>query len=148
MTGSSIYLDTSPFIYYLEQNREYFDRVRYFFKESYHNNRLLFTSAVTIEEYCVYPLSMGNMQAIDEFNAFLNGMNISVVPVSREIAFDAAKLRTKYKGFKALDSIHLATPQFCQCDLFLTNDKQLRQTQEITVLTMDDLLQAQPQPIL
>ena len=66
-------------------------------------------------------------------------MNVNIVPVSNNIALKAARIRAKYKGFKALDAIHLATATLTDCALFITNDKQLRQIQDIKTITMDDL---------
>lgn len=100
---------------------------------------LFFTSSMTVEEYCVYPLSLGNEKAVENFNSFISGMNIVVISADKEIALEVARIRAKYKGFKALDAIHLATAKFAECDFFLTNDKQLRQMKEITVITMDEL---------
>ena len=128
MTDSKIYLDTAIFIYYLEQNPFYFNN----------NDTALFTSAVTIEEYCVFPVSENNHESIENFDKFIDGMDISVIPVSRTIALEAAKFRAKYKGIKALDAIHLATAYISGCSLFVTNDKQLKQIQELNVVTMDD----------
>ena len=48
MTDSKIYLDTAPFIYYLEENALYFERIRAFFKKCYENRVALFTSAMTV----------------------------------------------------------------------------------------------------
>ena len=38
-----------------------------------------------------------------------------------------------------MDSIHLATAIVYGCDVFLTNDKQLKQVEEINVLLVDEL---------
>lgn len=139
MTDSKIYLDTAIFIYYLEQNQFYFNKTRNFFKLCFNNENIgLFTSAVTIEEYCVFPVSENNAESIENFDKFIDGMDISVIPVSRTIALEAAKFRAKYKGVKALDAIHLATAYVSGCSLFVTNDKQLKQIQELNVVTMDD----------
>lgn len=47
MIDSKIYLDTAPFIYYLEQNKQYFEKIRFFFKNCYDQKTPLFTSAIT-----------------------------------------------------------------------------------------------------
>ena len=137
MTDSRIYIDTAPFIYYLEMNALYFDRTRTFFKNCYENHTPLVTSAVTVEEYCIHPLSLGDEKSAEDFQAFISGMNIDVVPCDRLIALEAARIRAKYKAIKALDAIHLATALFSECQVFVTNDKQLRQIHEINVVTMD-----------
>ena len=38
-----------------------------------------------------------------------------------------------------MDTIQLAVACFEECDLFLTNDKQLRQFKEIRCITVDEL---------
>lgn len=139
MTGSKLYLDTAPFIYFLEKSSLYFDQIRNFFIECKNRNIPLFTSAITIEEYCVFPLSQKNKQAVFNFDTFLNGMNVDVVPADKSIAMKAAEIRAKYKGFKALDAVHLATAILNECTAFITNDKQLSQIQEIPVFTMNNL---------
>lgn len=139
MTGSKLYLDTAPFIYFLEKSSLYFDQIRDFFIACKNQGIPLVTSAITVEEYCVFPLSQNDNQVVSNFETFLRGMNVEVVPADRNIALKAAEIRAKYKGFKALDALHLATAMTNGCTAFITNDKQLRQSQEISVFTMDSL---------
>lgn len=139
MTDSKFYLDTAPFIYYLEKSDLYFEKIRHFFMSCYSKNIPLVTSAVTVEEYCVYPLAHDDKNSVTAFNTFLDGMGIDIIPVDKQIAFEAAKIRSIYSGFKALDAIHLATAKISGCSKFITNDKQLKQIKDIDVLTMDSL---------
>ena len=139
MIDSKFYLDTAPFIYFLEKSNLYFDQIRNFFIQCKETNTTLVTSALTVEEYCVYRLSLNNYQAVVDFEKFLSGMNISVIAADRTIALKAAEFRAKYKGYKALDSIHLATAVINNCTAFITNDKQLKQSQEFPVFTMENL---------
>ena len=48
-------------------------------------------------------------------------------------------MREKYQGLKGMDSIHVATSIYFGCDIFLTNDSQLRQITETNVVLVDDL---------
>ena len=139
MTGSKLYIDTAPFIYFLEKSSLYFEQIRKFFIDCKNTNAQLSTSAVTVEEYCVYPLSQKNNQAVSNFEKFLDGMEIKVIPVDKTVALEAAELRAKYPALKALDAIHLATSIINECSAFITNDKRLQQTQEISVVTTADL---------
>lgn len=139
MTDSKIYIDTAPFIYYLEMNRQYFDKARNFFMNCYKSNIQLVTSTITFEEYCVYPLSNNDEKSVEIFKTFIDGMKVDVLQVSTEIALEAARIIAKYKSFKASDSIHLATAKLANCSTFLTNDHQLRQIQDLKVITMDSL---------
>ena len=139
LTASKIYIDTAPFIYYLEKNTHYYNAVREFFAACYHQHIPLVTSAVTMEEYCVFPFSNNDTAAVLAFDQFLRGMQIDVVNVDKTVALRAAEVRSEYKYFKALDAIHLATAMLTECDVFLTNDNQLRQAKNIRVVTADNI---------
>ena len=65
--------------------------------------------------------------------------NKEIAEVDQEIAKKAAQIRAQYKSFKAMDALQLATACVTGCDLFLTNDKQLKQFAEIKCVTVDDL---------
>ncbi len=52
----------------------------------------------------------------------------------------ASTIRAKYNYFKAMDCLQIASAMTHNCDLFLTNDKQLKQFNAITCLTIDDLI--------
>lgn len=67
------------------------------------------------------------------------GMEINIKSIDREIAEKAAKIRAEYKFFKTMDALHLATACLSGCDLVLTNDKQLKQFQEIKCVTVEEL---------
>lgn len=50
-----IYIDTSPYIYYLEKNPQYSDKEKNFFMESYNTGKEFVTSTITVEEYAIVP---------------------------------------------------------------------------------------------
>lgn len=134
-----IFIDTAPFIYYLENNTLYFDRIKLFFEMCYRKKIEIVTSAITVEEYLVYPYSNNKTELIDNFYNFFSYMGIEVVSIDEEIAKQAAMIRAEYKDFKAMDAIQIATALVSQCDIFFTNDKQLRQEKALTCITMDDI---------
>lgn len=43
-----IYIDTSPYIYYLEKNPQYSDKVKDFFIKSYYSGKEFVTSTITV----------------------------------------------------------------------------------------------------
>lgn len=98
------------------------------------------TSAVTVEKYLVYPYVSEKMDLISNFKNFIKYLGIDIIDINFEIAELGAQLRSRYKGFKAMDSLQLASAITEDCDLFFTNDKQLRQEKEIPCMTMDDLI--------
>lgn len=85
------------------------------------------------------PYRMGELQRIALFQRFIWSIGIEVINIDEKIADKAAQIRAKYKSFKAMDALQLATACVMNCDLFLTNDKQLRQFEEINCITVEEL---------
>lgn len=50
-----------------------------------------------------------------------------------------AKIWARYKDFKTMDCLQLATACLVECDLFLTNDRQLRQFYEMKCSTIEEI---------
>lgn len=132
-----IFLDTSPVVYYLENNVFYYPKMKKFWK-MYEDSDYI-TSAVTVTEYLTYPYQQNNMKLINAFYAFVDGMDIEIRSIDKAVAEKAAQIRAEYKFFKTMDSLQLATACLSKCDLFLTNDKQLKQFKEIKCLTVEEL---------
>ncbi len=103
------------------------DSVKKFFEKCMKENIQVVTSAITIEEYLVFPYSSSKMEFADNFKRFIEYMNIMVVDIDSNIAEQGAKIRGKYKNFKTMDALQIATAIVSGCDMFFTNDKQLRQ---------------------
>ncbi len=139
MTGSKIFLDTSPFIYALEDNALYSQKVRASISEYYISQIPLCTSLLTFTEYCVVPYRENCPKKITDFESLIVDAAIDVLPLTIQVAKYASQIRAKYRGVKAMDALQLATAIQNHCDVFLTNDKQLRQVEEIRVLLVDDL---------
>lgn len=134
-----VFVDTAPIIYYLENSSLYVDLIKRFFTKCIEDNIQIVTSTITVEEYLVFPYSSGKMNFADNFKNFIEYMNIEVVDIDSNIAEQGAKIRGQYKSFKAMDALQLATAIVCGCDMFFTNDKQLRQEKELPCMTMDDI---------
>lgn len=135
-----VFVDTAPIIYYLENSALYMDLIKKFFTKCLEENIQIVTSAITIEEYLVLPYSTGQMDLVDNFKRFLEYTNIEVVDIDSTVAEQGAEIRGKYKNFKAMDALQIASAIVSGCDMFFTNDKQLRQEKELPCITMDDLI--------
>ena len=118
-----IFFDTAPIIYYLQESDLYFNTMLSFLSKN--DNCDYVTSTVTATEYLTYP--------------FINDMEVEIKDIDMRVAVKAAQIRAEYKFFKPLDSLQLATACISGCDIFLTNDKQLRQFKEIKCVTVDEL---------
>lgn len=80
-----------------------------------------------------------NVLAINNYWDFLRSLDVQVLQINREIAEVAVKLRAKYAGIKTADAIQLAASLHVNCDIFLSNDKQLLQVKEVPVKLVDQL---------
>ena len=137
-----VFVDTAPFIYFIEKdlnNPQYHEKVKSFFKYGYDNDRKFVSSVITMEEYFVFPYRNKSYSFIDMFNRLIVTTDMEIVEINQEIAKKAAQIRAEYKGFKAMDALQLAVACLSKCDLFLTNDKQLRQFKEMKCLTVEEL---------
>ena len=138
MTDSKkFFLDTSPIVYYLEKNELYYSKMKRFWK--IYEDCDFITSTVTIAEYLIYPYQQNNLRLINAFYAFADGMDIEIKNIDKAIAEKAAQIRAEYKFFKTMDALQLATACLSGCDLFLTNDKQLKKFKDIDCITMEEL---------
>lgn len=134
-----VFVDTAPIIYYLENSALYMGSIKKFLKKCIEENIQIVTSAITVEEYLVFPYSSGKMELVDNFKKFIEYMNIEVVDINSKIAEQGAIIRGQYRDFKSMDALQIATAIISGCDMFFTNDKQLRQEKELPCMTMDDL---------
>jgi len=137
-----VFVDTAPFIYYIEGsigNPEYSEKVKNFFKGSYESGIKLLTSVITIEEYKVFPYRNNCHELIESFERLIRILNIEFVNIDKTVADKAAQIRAVYKGFKGMDSLQLAAACLKKCDIFLTNDKQLKQFKSIKCITIDEM---------
>ena len=137
-----VFIDTAPFIYFIEKNEDnpqYYNKIKKFFDDAYNNDVDFVSSVITMEEYLVFPYRINSQEYIDLFENLIKILELEVVNIDEKIAKEAAKIRAEYRSFKAMDALQLAAASLTDCDLFMTNDKQLRQFKEIKCITVDEL---------
>jgi predicted nucleic acid-binding protein len=139
LRGKLIAVDTSPFIYFIEQYPGYVERVRPFFRAVDNGEISVNTSSITLTEVLVVPLRKDDVSMFEQYTQILlRSRNISTVEVSNEIAAEAARIRSRYK-FKTPDALHLATAVVGGADAFLTNDARISRVAPLEILFVDDL---------
>ncbi len=136
---SKIYFDTTPLIYFLDDEKPFSDKVASFINDHQNDDDFYLTSTITDAEYLVFPYKMQDSNKIQAYETFLSDFGFQIAAPNRDITQQAAKLRAKYPALKGMDSIHLATSMYYNCGIFLTNDTQLRQITEANVVLVDDL---------
>lgn len=93
-----VFLDTTPLIYFLDDDIHFGLKTRQIFEEILYNDRLLLTSVLTCMEYLVHPYRTNNQAKIKACADFLNDCHIPVLSINLEIATRAAQIRAAYKN--------------------------------------------------
>lgn len=138
MTGSKrLYLDTAPVIYYLENNDDYFAALTKFFAA--HDDYIFVTSVVTLAEYLTGAMRLGDDEAVELFDEFINEYNIELVDIDRFISSTAARIRSRFSSFEMRDAMQLAVAEITDCEVFLSNDHLLKQFDNIDCVMVDEI---------
>lgn len=134
-----IYIETAPFIYYVENRVGFVDKVEAVLFSAKQNSLPIVTSVVTLTELLNKPIEASDSKLVKAYlDLLLHSQGLSALPVNAAIAEQAAHLRANYQ-LRTPDALHLATAIESACDAFLTNDKNLRKVTEIQVPVLDEL---------
>lgn len=133
------FIDTSPFIYIVENNPEFAEKARSYILESATNEEELITSVITLMEFGIMPERKGRNDLILQFEELLRLISCPVEVIDLDVAKKAYKLRAQYPFLRSMDALQIAVALQNDCGQFLTNDKKLRQITEIQVLIIEDL---------
>ena len=133
-------LDTSPFIYHLEDVAPYSDLTEALFLWITRPGGRAVTSTLTLLEVLVGPYRARDEARVNEFYARLTTFpHLDWLPPTLEIADRAAGLRAAH-GLRVPDAIQLATARAAGATLFLTNDGRLPSFDDVEVLMLDEFL--------
>jgi len=126
-------LDTPVWIAFIEQKSAFLADVNPLFESLKSGRVRVVTSSVGLIEILTGALLRGDELLARRAEEVLMGLNGStVVPVTLEIARQAARLRAAY-GLRTPDAIHLATAVAAEAAEFVTTDRRLARVKEIEV---------------
>jgi predicted nucleic acid-binding protein len=140
LTNKSVFLDTAPLLYYIEENHKYLLLLDSLFSANSKGKFLFHTSVITLIEVLVHPMRHNDQQLVEQYqNILCNSPTINIFELNIEIAQRAAGFRAKY-ALKTPDSIQVATAVYASAEFFLTNDIRLKAVKEIEILVLDELI--------
>ena len=140
--GTIVGLDTAPLIYFVELHPVYLPFVDPFFEAVERGEIHVVTSTLTLTEALVHPYRHGNQSLAQQYShILLNSRNLKTLPISSEIAVEAARIRAIY-GLKTPDSIQLATARVGQATAFFSNDDGFETIPGLNLILLDHLLAA------
>jgi predicted nucleic acid-binding protein len=133
-------LDTSPFIYHLENVTPYVELTEALFHWVARPGGRAVTSTLTLLEVLVGPYRARDEARVNEFFARLTTFpHLTWMPASIEVADRAAGLRAAH-GLRTPDAIQLATARAAGATLLLTNDARLPSFDDVQVVTLDQFV--------
>lgn len=113
------------FIYWLEWHSQYGPSVENIYRRMSHRGDQLCTGVFTIGEVLTGPYKLGSSEKAEELTRFFGSGSVRILPFNFEAAERYAQIRAKYNVSPA-DAIQLATAAVGQVDLYITNDKKIK----------------------
>jgi len=139
---SVIGLDTSIFIYHLEDHPRYSPLTEIVFSSLEKGINKGVTSYLTLIEILVKPKMEGLLQVARDYEYYLTTFpNLTFYEMGLDVAREASGLRSADR-IKTPDAIQLATSILQGATAFLTNDKIFERVKGVEVLILDKLLKS------
>lgn len=133
-------LDTSLFIYHLEDHPRYSPLTEIIFGALENGRNKGVTSYLTLMEILAKPKTEGLLQVARDYEYYLTTFpNLTFYEMGLDVARKASDVRSSDR-IKAPDAIQLATAIFCGATAFLTNDKIFERVRGVDILILDKLL--------
>jgi len=133
-------VDTSIFIYFIEEHLSFLPVLQPFFKEVDTGRKELVTSALTLLEVLVVPYRSGDQLLAERYEALLTqSRGVRVAEISRDHLRAAAQLRA-VTGVKTPDAVQLVAALGSGCTAFLTNDRALPTVRGLRILQLSSYI--------
>ncbi len=137
---TSIAIDTSPFIYYIEEHKDYIETIEPLFALISEGHFIAHTSLITLIEVLTKPMEVKDESLAEKYETLLtNSDNLILTDIDKNIAVESARLRAKY-NIKTPDAIQITTGIINGAKAFVTNDDHLKKVKDIKIIVLDDLI--------
>jgi len=138
--GGPVALDSSIFIYFIEEHPIYLPLVEPLFEAIDAGELEAVTSSLTLLEVLVIPFRFANAALIDRYETLLTkSRGLRLVDLDREFLRSVAQVRASTRA-KTPDAMQLTAGMAAGCPVFLTNDDRIPSTPGLRVLLLEDYL--------
>ena len=97
-------------------------------------------SELALAEVLVLPVREEKLEVVQRYeDLFAPGSRVEVIPVSRGVLRESARLRAMHRSLRLPDAIHAATSLLIGCDTFLSHDGRFQGVPGLGVLDPADL---------
>jgi predicted nucleic acid-binding protein len=130
--GSTVLVDSAPFIYLLDGHPQFADRFAGLFEQAEACLLRIALSTVTVAEVLAGPYKAGQTLLAKRYEQAL--LQYDVIPVSAAIAVLAAQLRSRYR-LKLPDALQLATALDAGANALVTHDSDFAGVEGLRIVT-------------
>lgn len=136
----TIAVDTAPFIYYIEEHKDYIETIAPLFTLISQGRIIAYTSVITLIEVLAKPIQEKNEKLIAGYHELLtNSNNLILTEIDKNMAVETAKLKSKYH-IRIPDALQIACGLMNDAKAFVTNDGNLKKVKEMRIVVLDDLV--------
>ena len=138
---SLIAIDTSVFIYHIEENRRYLPFTKIILESLLPDGRInAMCSSLVISELLVRPLKEKRLDLVLAYKALVMGFpHLTTIPLDNEIAEQTAFFRATY-NLRTPDAVHIATAFAQRATAIIGNDRRLKRIRGLDVIVLSDFL--------
>lgn len=138
---SLISLDTSVFIYHIEENKRYLPLTKTLLESLLPDGRInALCSSLVLSELLVRPLKEKRLDLVLAYKALVLGFpNLKTIPLDNAVAEQTAYFRATY-NLKTPDAVHIATAYSNKAKVIICNDRRWKSIKEIEVLLLNDFV--------
>ena len=133
-------LDSSIFIYFIEEHQKYLSLVEPIFEAVDAGALEAVTSSLTLLEVLVIPFRFANAALVDRYEALLTkSRGLRLVDLDRDFLRSVAQVRAATRA-KTPDAMQLAAAMAAGCPVLLTNDDRIPAVAGLRILQLEDYL--------
>ena len=94
---NSIAIDTSPFIYYIEEHKDYIETIEPLFALISEGHFIAYTSLITLIEVLTKPMEVKDESLAEKYETLLtNSDNLLLTDINKNVPVQSARIRAKY----------------------------------------------------
>ncbi|MBI4860360.1 MAG: PIN domain-containing protein [Candidatus Riflebacteria bacterium] len=143
-TSCPIYVDANVVIYAVAKHPRHGPALSPLWVAMDAGSARAISSELILLETLVGPYRSGLNQLVADYEAFLGLPGIQLVPVSRAILREAARLRASVPRLRSPDAIHAATALLHGVASFVTNDPVFRAVPGLHLVLLDEVVDSGP----
>ena len=133
-------LDTSVFIYFIEEDKKYIDIVAPIFEAIDEERLSAVTSGITLLETLVIPLRANDNKLANQYEQLLSeSKGLTLVNLDSDLLRKGAYLRASLQ-IKTPDALQIAAALQENCRVFVTNDRRLPHIAGLQILQLSDYM--------